>query len=132
MSPWSPRALTQLIIVEVHTVRQLRIALPRARLLQENRQVLEYRVFYLAHVLSPHPVLGCAPQKALVAISIGGIPRGAVVPEGRVDCREPHNDVGVVTAHPRLVVHAVDIELLTGMGGGIFVMLFEDLVEACV
>mmetsp|Transcript_15229 Transcript_15229/g.33225 ORF Transcript_15229/g.33225 Transcript_15229/m.33225 type:complete len:236 (-) Transcript_15229:1111-1818(-) len=60
----------KLVVVEVNTVRQLAIALPRASLLQEHGQMFQYCILHFGHILRPHPVLGGAPQKALARILV--------------------------------------------------------------
>ncbi len=106
-------ALTQLIIIKIDAVRELTVALPSASLLQENWQMLQHRVFDLAHILGPHPILRSLPAECLcrVLVLLGHV----IVPQCRVDGAKPHHDVGVIPPHPSLVVHPVDVELLASL-----------------
>mmetsp|Transcript_25277 Transcript_25277/g.43174 ORF Transcript_25277/g.43174 Transcript_25277/m.43174 type:complete len:219 (-) Transcript_25277:311-967(-) len=48
----------QLIIIKIHTIRQLRITLPRTSLLQKHRQMLQNSILDLRNILGTYPILG--------------------------------------------------------------------------
>ena len=117
-----------MIVIEIDAVGQLTVGLPGAGLLQENWQMFQYRVLDLAHVLGPHPILRSRPAERLcrVLVLLGHV----IVPQGRVDGAKPHHNVGVIPPHPSLVVHPVDVELLTRVRGRILVVLLEYLMKS--
>mmetsp|Transcript_10452 Transcript_10452/g.22133 ORF Transcript_10452/g.22133 Transcript_10452/m.22133 type:complete len:601 (-) Transcript_10452:315-2117(-) len=117
----------ELVVVEVDRVGKLRIALPRRRLLQKDRQVSQYVVLDSRDVFRLDPVLGRLAEEGLLVVVLV---RNEVVSQARIDVAQPDDEIGIVPPDPRLGVHPRNVKGLAGDVWEVLVVFFEDLVAS--
>ena len=119
----------QLVVFKVNRVAELTVRFASRGFLQKHGQMAKDGILDSGYVLRLDPVLGGGSEEGLAGILT--LLGGGIVAQGGVYGRQPNDNVGVVTTHPGLGVHARDVKRLAGIAWAVLVVLLEDLVESC-
>mmetsp|Transcript_10434 Transcript_10434/g.29771 ORF Transcript_10434/g.29771 Transcript_10434/m.29771 type:complete len:445 (-) Transcript_10434:273-1607(-) len=118
----------QLIVIDVHRIRELRIALAGTRLLQEDREMTQDGVLDATHVFRLDPVLGRRSEEGLRCILI--FRRHMILTQRRINLRQSDHQITVIPTHPGLRMHAGNVKCLARIVRQMLVMLLQDFVKS--
>ena len=91
--------------------------------------MLQYGILDSRNIFCSNPILGSGSQKGLIGFVAWFLDR-LILSKTGINMRQSNDQIRIISTDPSLRVHSIDVECLAGIAGQMFVVLFEDFVEA--